>query len=100
VSYLSSITPKLSIYMKKFFKSLFSDNNSINEKSFIGFLSFIMMVVFAIADIITGTLGKELVIQDFIFNSFLWMTLGCFGIASVDKFINKKKDESIEEEAL
>jgi hypothetical protein len=86
--------------MKKFFKSLFSDNNSINEKSFIGFLSFIMMVVFAIADIITGTLGKELVIQDFIFNSFLWMTLGCFGIASVDKFINKKKDESIEEEAL
>ena len=86
--------------MKKFFKSLFSDNNSINEKSFIGFLSFMMMVIFAVADIITGSLGKELVIQDFIFNSFLWMTLGCFGIASVDKFINKKKDESTEEEAL
>ena len=50
--------------MKKFFKSLFSDNNSINEKSFIGFLSFMMMVVFAVADIITGSLGKELVIQE------------------------------------
>lgn len=87
--------------MKKFFKSLFSDNNTINEKSFIGFLSFVMMVVFAIADIITGSLGKELVIQDFIFNSFLWMTLGCFGIASVDKFINKdKKAEPAEEEVL
>jgi hypothetical protein len=85
--------------MKKFFKSLFSDNNNINEKSFIGFLAFIMMVGFALADIITGSLGKELVVQDFIFNSFLWLTLGCFGIASVDKFINKKKDES-EEEAL
>jgi hypothetical protein len=76
--------------MKKFFKSLFSDDNNINEKSFIGFLAFLMMIGFALADIITGALGKELVVQDFIFNSFLWLTLGCFGIASVDKFINKK----------
>ena len=76
--------------MKKFFSALFKDNNNINEKSFIGFLAFCMMVGFAIADIITGSLGKELVIQDFIFNSFLWLTLGCFGIASVDKYINKK----------
>ena len=76
--------------MKKFFKSLFSDDNNINEKSFIGFLAFLMMIGFAVADIITGALGKELVVQDFIFNSFLWLTLGCFGIASVDKYINKK----------
>jgi hypothetical protein len=85
--------------MKKFFKSLFSDDNKINEKSFIGFLAFLMMIGFALADIVTGALGKELVVQDFIFNSFLWLTLGCFGIASVDKFINNKKDKS-EEEAL
>jgi undecaprenyl-diphosphatase len=36
-------------------------------KSFIGFLAFLMMIGFAIADIITGALGKELVVQDFIF---------------------------------
>ena len=84
--------------MKKFFNALFKDNNDINEKSFIGFLSFVMMVVFAIADIITGSMGKELVIQDFIFNAFLWMTLGCFGIASVDKFINKKNESNNEEQ--
>jgi hypothetical protein len=84
--------------MKKFFNTLFKDNNDINEKSFIGFLSFVMMVIFAIADIITGSMGKELVIQDFIFNAFLWMTLGCFGIASVDKFINKKNDTNNEEQ--
>jgi hypothetical protein len=76
--------------MKKFFKSLFSDDNNINEKSFIGFLAFLMMIGFALADIVTGALGKELMVQDFIFNSFLWLTLGCFGIASIDKFINKK----------
>jgi hypothetical protein len=76
--------------MKNFFSQLFSDDNNINEKSFIGFLAFLMMIGFALADIITGALGKELVVQDFIFNSFLWLTLGCFGIASVDKYINKK----------
>jgi len=80
--------------MKKFFSELFNDSNSINEKSVIGFLAFSMMVVFAVADIITGTLGKELVIQEFVFNAFLWMTLGCFGIASVDKYINKKGSDS------
>lgn len=82
--------------MKKFFKSLFSDDNNINEKSFIGFLAFMMMVGFAIADIVTGALGKELMVQEFIFNSFLWLTLGCFGIASIDKYINKKDQESEE----
>lgn len=80
--------------MKNFFKSLFNDNNSINEKAVIGFASFVMMCIFAISDIVTGALGKELMVQEFIFNAFLWMTLGCFGIASVDKYINKSKGES------
>lgn len=84
--------------MKKFIVSLFKDSNDINEKSVIGFLSFTMMVVFAVADIVTGYMGKELVIQEFIFNSFLWMTLGCFGIASVDKYINKKSADKQQEE--
>lgn len=77
--------------MKNFFKLLFNDSNTINEKSVIGFLAFLMMAIFAIANIITGSLGKEFLVQEFIFNSFLWLTLGCFGIASVDKWINKGK---------
>jgi len=75
-----------------FFKDLFSDDNDINEKSIIGFISFMVMIVFAISDIVTGYIGQELVITDFIFNSFLIMTLGCFGIASVDKYINSKRE--------
>lgn len=71
---------------------MFNDKNSINEKSVIGFASFAMMCLFAVADIVTGSLGKELVIQEFIFNAFMWMTLGCFGIASVDKYVNKNKE--------
>lgn len=83
--------------MKKFFSELFNDNNSINEKSVVGFLAFVMMVVFAIADIITGYIGKDLVINEFIFNAFMWLVLGSFGIGSVDKWINKSKDDSTEE---
>ena len=82
--------------MKKFFEQLFSDDNHINEKSFIGFISFAVMIIFAAADIITGSMGKELVIQEFIFNAFLIMTLGCFGISSVDKFVNKKNNQEEE----
>jgi hypothetical protein len=77
--------------MKNFFSQLFNDNNTINEKSFIGFCAFLMMIGFAIADIVTGTLGKELVVQEFIFNAFMVLTLGSFGIASVDKWINRGK---------
>lgn len=83
--------------MKKFFSELFNDENSINEKSVVGFLAFVMMIVFAVADIITGYVGKDLVINEFIFNSFMWLVLGSFGIGSVDKWINKSKDDSTEE---
>jgi len=78
--------------MKNFFKQLFDDSNTINEKSIVGFSAFLMMSFFAIADIVTGSLGKELIINEFIFNSFLILVLGSFAIGSVDKFINKKRN--------
>ena len=84
--------------MKKFLSQLFNDNNTINEKSVVGFLAFVMMIVFAVADIVTGSLGKDLVINDFIFNAFLWLTLGSFGIGSVDKWINKIKGTTNKDE--
>jgi len=80
--------------MKKFFSDLFNDNNSINEKAVIGFLAFCMMCIFAIADIVTGTMDKPLLVNEFIYDSFKILTIACFGIASVDKFINKKKDNN------
>lgn len=77
--------------MKKFLNDLFNDNNSINEKAVIGFGAFLMMVIFAVSDIVTGTLGKDLIVNEFIYDSFKVLTIACFGIASVDKFINKTK---------
>ena len=73
-------------------KDLFKDNNDINEKSVVGFLSFAMMVIALFVDLITGWMGKELLINEYIFNGFLVITLGAFGIASVDKYINRKAE--------
>jgi hypothetical protein len=87
----------MKIKMKKFFRELFLDDNDLNEKSIVGFCAFVIMVFFAITDIITGILGKPLVVTDFIFNSFLILTLGSFGIASVDKYIVKKHGSSSNE---
>lgn len=78
--------------MKSFFKQLFSDSNTINEKSVVGFMAFVMMSLFAVADIVTGFIGMPLLINEFIFNSFLIIVLGSFAIGSVDKYVNKKHE--------
>ena len=69
--------------------SLFKDKNEINEKNVVGFMSFIVMVLFAEADLLTSFIfvGEEayLVINEVIYNSFVWVTLGCFGISSFEK---------------
>lgn len=83
--------------MKNFFKHLFDDNNSINEKSVVGFLSFSMMVLSLLVDLVTGYMGKELLINEFIFDGFLVITLGSFGIASIDKWVNNKNKGGEEE---
>lgn len=76
--------------MRKFFRQLFDDNNSINEKAVVGFIAFIMLVISLVVDLATGAYGKELVINRFIFDGFMVLVLGSFGIASVDKWMNKK----------
>jgi ABC-type uncharacterized transport system permease subunit len=80
--------------MKQFVKDLFNDNNSINEKAVVGFIAFFMMVISLAVDLATGWLGRELLINEFIFDGFMVITLGAFGIASVDKWINKTKNSN------
>ena len=87
--------------MKNFFKHLFDDNNTINEKSVVGFIAFFFLCVALVVDLVTGYMGTALVINEFIFDGFMVIVLGSFGIASVDKWMNKtkgKEDKSEEEE--
>ena len=79
-------------YFKKHmsFFNIFKDNNDISEKSVIGFMSFAVMVIFAVADIVTGWIGKDLVINEFVYNSFVFITLGSFSVSGIEKFAGKK----------
>ena len=69
---------------------IFKDNNNWNEKSIVGFIAFSIMCVIMIADLVTGYIGKDLIINEFVYNSFVWVVLGSFGISGVEKFANKK----------
>ena len=62
-----------------------------NEKSIVGFASFVVMVLFACVDLATGYFGKDLVINEFIYNSFVYIVLGAFGIAEAGKIFGKKE---------
>lgn len=74
--------------MKKFL-SIFKDDNTWNEKTIIGFLSFAVMVAVMLADVISGAFGKDLVINEFTYNSFVIVTLGSFGVAGLESFAKK-----------
>jgi len=82
------------------FTDIFKDKNDYNEKSIVGFASFAVMTLFAGADIVTGIMGETLEISDTIFNSFVIITLGSFGIAEAGKVLGGKKsnDTNNEEE--
>ena len=63
--------------------NIFKDNNDWNEKSIIGFIAFAIMCVIMIIDLVTGYTGKDLVINEFVYDSFVFVVLGCFGISGI-----------------
>ncbi len=71
--------------------NIFKNNNEWNEKNVVGFIAFLVMVLFALLDLFTGYLGKDLVINETIYDSFTLVVLGCFGIAGLEKFAGNKK---------
>ena len=68
---------------------IFKDNNDWNEKSIIGFIAFAIMCVIMVIDLVTGYTGKDLVINEFVYDSFVFVVLGCFGISGIEKFAKK-----------
>lgn len=81
--------------MLKQFVQIFKDDNDWNEKTIIGFMSFAVMVTIAVIDLVTGLEGINLEIKDYIYQSFVYLTIGSFGIAGLEKFspVNKVKAE-------
>lgn len=80
--------------MRKFFRELISDNNEINEQAFVGVISFFAMVFTLLIDVITGIIGNELVIKEFIFDGFMLLTLGAFGITTAGRIMKLKNKDN------
>ena len=83
--------------MKKFFRELISDDNKINEQAFVGVVAFFAMAFILIVDVITGILGNELIIKEFIFDGFMILTLGAFGITTAGRILSLKKKNKDED---
>ena len=71
--------------MKKFFE-IFKESNEWNEKAIIGFIAFTIMVLVMLADVISGWVGKDLVINEFVYDSFVLVVLGCYHISLGGRF--------------
>ena len=70
---------------------LFLDDNDINEKSIIGFISFGLMTVFGITDLVTALMwDMDLKVSETIYTSFVVVTLGAFGISEAGKAFGGK----------
>jgi hypothetical protein len=87
--------------MRKFFRELISKNNNIDEQAYVGVVSFYMMIVVLLVDVVTGIMAKELIIKEWIFQGFLGLTVGAFFINSAKSIMHsrkaKKQDEIVEE---
>jgi hypothetical protein len=72
------------------FTDIFLDDNDVNEKAIIGFISFGLMTIFGVCDLITAFMGQDLVISDTIYTSFVVITLGAFGISEAGRAFGGK----------
>ena len=68
---------------------IFKNDNAWNEKAIVGFIAFAIMCLIIIADLVTGWVGSDLVINEFVYDSFVLVVLGSFGISGVEKFAKK-----------
>ena len=68
------------------FFSIFKKSNDYNEKVVIGFMAFMVMVVAFAANIVASWLGKKLQLNEYIFDAFMYITLGSFLPDVIEKF--------------
>jgi len=78
---------------------LFRDENDINEKSVLGFLSFGILAIYGFVDIVTGYMGQQFVIEPIILEVFAGLTAGCFGISAFEK-VKGRENETERQKAL
>ena len=48
---------------------IFKNDNSWNEKAIVGFIAFAIMCLIMVADLVTGWIGTDLIINEFVYDS-------------------------------
>lgn len=76
--------------MKDFLLRMFSDKSDINQKAVLGFVSFVLMVLYALVDIVTGAVGITFVIEPIVFNGLMYTALTMCGITGVEAVFGNK----------
>lgn len=94
---ISYVLTKLSNYFMGFF-SIFKKSNDYNEKVVIGFMSFIVMVIVLIVNLVTGYMGRALILNEYIFDAFMYITLGSFLPDVLEKFAVRKNGNKLNNE--
>ena len=76
--------------MKEFLLRMFKDTSDINQKAVLGFVSFVLMVLYALADIVTGVMGIAFVIEPIVFNGLMYTALTMCGITGIEAVFGNK----------
>lgn len=79
------------------FKDIFKKSNDYNEKTIIGFLSFLVMVAAIVVDLVTGYMGKPLELNEYIFDAFMYICLGSFLPDVIEKFAGRRSNNNSQE---
>lgn len=70
-------------------KEIFRDDNEWNEKSIIGFVAFMFLLVIIFIDVVFAISDNELELSKNVYDILLWLVIGCFGISGIQKFSKK-----------
>lgn len=73
----------------KDWKEIFKDDNDWNEKSIIGFVAFMVLLVILFIDVVFTVGGDSLNVNELVYETLLFIVLGCFGISGFQKFAKK-----------
>lgn len=70
-------------------KEIFRDDNEWNEKSIIGFIAFMFLLMVLFLDLIFAICDDKLELSKHTYDILLWLIIGCFGISGLQKFTKK-----------
>jgi hypothetical protein len=76
--------------MKEFLLRMFSDKSDVNQKAVLGFVSFLLMAIYALTDVVTGAFGIAFVIEPIVFNGLMYTALTMCGITGVEAIFGNK----------